>query len=232
MSANSDQWNYPALTKPASDGVYCYHIQRRLSVWLSIRLARHITPNAATGLDMIFGIAAAALVLLDHWIWGAVFVQLFGIFSCVDGEIARIQDRSSGIGDFLDTMTDRTAELLLLGAIAFSLCTRIEPLDALGASLALLGGVFLLTASSEKFRSAYRIGYPKRKLEKFFCLFCAGSDSRLLVLSLGLVLSDLTGNSLILLWILWTLAAASYLNFFVRIRLIHQHFGTEDPAEP
>jgi phosphatidylglycerophosphate synthase len=34
-------------------------------------------------------------------------------FSCVDGEIARIQGRSSRIGDFLDTLTDRVVERLL-----------------------------------------------------------------------------------------------------------------------
>lgn len=229
--ADSDQWNYPALTKPTSDGAYSYHIQRRLSVWFSVWLARHITANAATGLDLIFGIAAATLVLLDNWVWGAILLQVFGIFSCVDGEIARIQDRSSRIGDFLDTMTDRTIELLIIGAIAFSLSYRAEPSNVLAASLGLLGGVFLLTASSEKFRSSYQTGYPKRRLEKIFGLFCAGSDSRLLVLSLGLIISDLTGNSLILLWILWMLTAAIYLNFLVRIRLIYKHFKTENVTE-
>lgn len=231
MEANSDQWSYPALAKPTSDGAYCYHIQRRLSVWFSIWLARHITPIAATGLDLIFGIAAATLVLLDNWLWAAILIQVFGIFSCVDGEIARIQDQSSRIGDFLDTMTDRTIELLIIGAIAFSLSYKAEPLNVLAASLGLLGGVFLLTASSEKFRSAYQTGYPKRKLEKLFGLLCAGSDSRLLALSFGLIISDLTGNSLILLWILWILTAAIYLNFLVRIRLIYKHFRTEKVTE-
>jgi phosphatidylglycerophosphate synthase len=46
--------------------------------------------NAATGLDLILGVAAATLVLLDHWLLGVVMIQLFGIFSFVDGEIARI----------------------------------------------------------------------------------------------------------------------------------------------
>ena len=123
-------------------------------------------------------------------------------FSCVDGEIARIQGRSSRIGDFLDTLTDRVVELLLVGAIAFSLRDRMEDPAALTAGFALLGGVFLLTTSSEKFRSAWQMGYPKRRLEKLFSLFCAASDSRLLILSIGLVVSDLTGDGLFLLWLL------------------------------
>ena len=187
--------------------------------------------NAATGLDLIFGVAAAVLVLLDHWLWGVVMIQLFGIFSCVDGEIARIQGRSSRIGDFLDTLTDRVVELLLVGAIAFSLRDRMEDPAALTAGFALLGGVFLLTTSSEKFRSAWQMGYPKRRLEKLFGLFCSGSDSRLLILSIGLVVSDLTGDGLFLLWLLWALAAAAYVNFLVRIGLVYRHFRAGDPPE-
>ena len=118
---DADRWNYPTLAKPESDGAFAYHVQRRISVWFSVRLAHYIGPTAATGLDLIFGIAAAALVLLDYWLWGVVLVQVFGIFSCVDGEIARIQGRSSRIGDFLDTLTDRITELLLVGAIEWIL---------------------------------------------------------------------------------------------------------------
>ncbi|MCH7744022.1 MAG: CDP-alcohol phosphatidyltransferase family protein [Proteobacteria bacterium] len=231
ISNDSAQWLYPALTKPASDGTYCYQVQRRISVWFSIRLARHISSNAATGIDLIFGVSAAVLVLLDYWLWGAVMIQAFGIFSCVDGEIARIQDRASRIGDFLDTMTDRGTELLLLLAIAISLGTKVNAESAFVAAFALLGGVFLLTASSEKFRSTYQMGYPKRRLEKLFNLFCGGSDSRLLLLSIGLVVSDLSGDGLFLLWLLWILAALSYLNFFVRIGLVYRHFGANKPTE-
>jgi len=228
---DADRWQYPTLAKPESDGFYCYHIQRRISAWFSVRLAGRMEANAATGLDLIFGVAAATLVLLDHWLWGVVMIQLFGIFSCVDGEIARIQGRSSRIGDFLDTLTDRVVELLLVGAIAFSLRDRVDSASALAASFALLGGVFLLTTSSEKFRSAWQMGYPKRRFEKLFSLFCAGSDTRLLMLSIGLVVSDLTGEGSFLLWLLWALAAAVCVNFLVRIGLVYRHFGSGNPPE-
>jgi phosphatidylglycerophosphate synthase len=231
MPNDQGRWQYPTLAKPKSDGVFCYHVQRRMSVWFSVRLARHIGPNAATCLDLIFGLAAAILVLLDHWLWGAVLIQVFGIFSCVDGEIARIQGRSSKIGDFLDTLTDRVTEMLLVTAITFSLAKRLDPATALTAGFALLGGIFVLTTSSEKFRSAWQMGYPKRRLEKLFGLFCAGSDSRLLMLSIGLIVSELAGNGLFLLWIVWALAVAAWVNFFVRIGLVYRHFRAGDPAE-
>ncbi|MFP6858537.1 MAG: CDP-alcohol phosphatidyltransferase family protein [Roseibacillus sp.] len=228
---DASQWKYPTLTKPESDGAFCYHIQRRISAWLSIRLARHIGPNAATALDLVIGVAAAMLVLLDAWLVSVVLIQVFGIFSCVDGEIARIQDRSSRVGDFLDTLTDRLVELLVVGAIVFSLSNRVDPVNALSAGFALLGGVFILTICAEKFRSAWQMGYPKRRLERWFCPCSAGSEARLLMLSIGLVVSELTGDGSILLWLLWALAGAVFLNVFVRIGMICRHFKTGDPAD-
>lgn len=223
-----DQWSYPALAKKESDGLYCYHVQRRISVWFSVRLAGRMNANAATGLDLLFGVAAAVLVLLDHWIWGVVLLQVFGIFSCVDGEIARIQGKPSRIGDFMDTLTDRCTELLLVAAISVSLSVRVDPVSAYAAGLALLGGVFVLTTSSEKFRSAWQTGYPKRRLERLFGPFSAGSDSRLLVLSIGLILSEVTGSGQLLLWLMGALAAVAYVNFVVRIVLVYRHFKTKD----
>lgn len=231
MPNDAHRWKYPALTKPESDGAYCYHIQRRVSGWVSVRLARLMGPNAATGLDLVFGVAAAVLVMLDHWLLGVVLIQVFGVFSCVDGEIARIQGRSSKIGDFLDTLTDRVTELLLVGAIAVSLGARVDRASALTAGFALLGGVFVLTTSSEKFRSTYQMGYPKRRLEKLFGIFCAGSDTRLLVLSIGLVVSEVGGDGSFLFWLLWALAVAAYVSFLVRIGLVYRHFGAGDRGE-
>ena len=222
---------YPELAKPDSDGAYCYHVQRRISIPLSVRLTRYIGPNAATGLDLMFGVAAAGLVLLDYWLWGVLLIQVFGIFSCVDGEIARIQDRASKIGDFLDTLTDRVTELLVVGAIAISLGARVDRVSALAAGFALLGAVFVLTTSSEKFRSAWHMAYPKRRLERLFGPVSAGSDTRLLILSIGLIVSELTGNGSFLLWLLWALAAATYVNFLVRIWLVYRHFGADDDAK-
>ncbi len=231
MPSENERWQYPELAKPDADGAYCYHIQRRISAWISVRLARYISPNLATGLDLIFGVSAAILVLLDSWLWGAVLIQVFGVFSCVDGEIARIQRRSSKFGDFLDTLTDRVTELLLVGAIAFSLSKRVDPTSALVAGFAVLGGVFVLTISSEKFRSTWQMGYPKRRVERMFSLFTAGSEGRLLMLSIGLLVSELTGDGSFLLWLLRALAAMAYVNFLVRIGLVYRHFSAEDPTE-
>jgi FtsH-binding integral membrane protein len=51
------------------------------------------------------------------------------------------------------------------------------------------------------------------------------------MLSIGLVVSELTGDGSILLWLLWALAGAVFLNVFVRIGMVCRHFKTGDPAD-
>jgi H+/Cl- antiporter ClcA len=75
------------------------------------------------------------------------------------------------------------------------------------------------------------MAYPKRRLEGLLCFLCAGSDSRLLLLSFGLIVSELTGDGSYLLWLLWALAAATYINYLIRIVLVYRHFGVDDRPE-
>jgi len=61
--------------------------------------------------------------------------------------------------------------------------------------------------------------------------FCAGSEGRLLMLSIGLIVSELTSDGPFLLWLLWTLSVAAYINFLVRIGLVYRHFREGEPTE-
>ena len=113
---------YPKLAKSLSDGRYCYVVQRRISWYITAFCARKgITANTATGIDMILAVLASCCLAQGYYIVGAVFIQLFGVWSCVDGEISRLTKSSSPLGDFYDTMTDRTAEFLIVAGLFYSL---------------------------------------------------------------------------------------------------------------
>jgi len=113
---------YPKLAKKASDGTYCYLVQRRLSAYITgFCVRRGISANAATRIDFILALLAALFLYLGYSITAVVFIQLFGIWSCVDGEIARLTKSTSRLGDFYDTMVDRTAEFLIVGALMLSM---------------------------------------------------------------------------------------------------------------
>ncbi len=216
-----------SLGKPDSDGAFCHHVQRRVSIHFSRALARYLSPNAATGLDLLMGLAAAVLLWRDQWLAGAAMIQLFGVFSCVDGEVARLRGEASRLGDFLDTLTDRVTEASIVVALTVSLAVKLGPDRAWPAGIALLSGVMLLALSSEKFRSTYRMSYPKRRLESVFAVLSAGSDARLLVLTLAVVIAQIGEEAVWVLDAMWGLAILTYVNLVVRVIQIARHFRSD-----
>jgi phosphatidylglycerophosphate synthase len=221
--AAAADYRFPRLAKSESDGVFCYHVQRRLSCHIT-RLCNSVGmhPNLATGIDLLFAVAAAVTLYLHYFFVSVLFIQLFGLFSCVDGELARLSGRTSQLGDYYDTMVDRVAELLIVGSLFLGLreSRSIELVD--GLLFAYLGAVFLITNSSEKFRSTFKRNYPKRKVEGLFTWICAGSDVRLFYLSIGILVIAVTGSSTLLFWILLSLSVSLYLNFLFRLRKVRQ----------
>lgn len=221
---------YPKLAKKSSDGVYCYGVQRRLSSCITALWVRlGISANTATLVDFIFAIVAALFLYLGYPIAAVVFIQLFGIWSCVDGEVARLTKETSQLGDYYDTMVDRTGELLIVGALMV-LMERTSPASFWGTLFfAYMGSVFLITASSEKFRSVFRKNYPKIEQEPFFCWLCAGSDIRFLHLSLGIIAYALSGYTVIIQWLMVSLTVLLGLNLIFRLWRIVKLVQEERP---
>ncbi len=210
--------SYPNLAKKASDGMYCYIVQRRISPYISSFCVRKgITANAATGIDTLFAILAAWSLSQGYYLLGVVLIQIFGLWSCVDGEIARLTKSPSRLGDFYDTMTDRLAEVLIFAGVLYSM-----PSDAINNHwgtffFCYIGMVLLITASSEKFRSVYHKNYPKREYEGLFCWLCAGSDTRFLYLSVAIVVYAFTGYAMIIKWLVVAMSFLLGINFAFRM---------------
>lgn len=214
---------FPNLAKAESDGMFCYHIQRRISCIISSYChSIGISANTATFIDFCFAVGAALCFYLHYFFVGALFVQLFGLWSCVDGELARLSGKPSILGDFYDTMVDRSAELIIVASLflAFRALPPVAYWDLL--IFAYMGAVFLITNSSEKFRSAYHRNYPKKTVEPLFSWLCAGSDIRLLYLSIGAIWFAATGSAVVLSGLILIMTIALYINFIFRLWKILQ----------
>ena len=198
--------------------MYCYVVQRRISHYISLFCVRHgITANVATGIDFLFALLAAWSLSQGYYLTGVLLIQVFGLWSCVDGEIARLTKMPSQLGDFYDTMTDRSAEFLIFAGVFYSM-----PSDAnapLWGTLffCYIGMVFLITASSEKYRSVYHRNYPKSEHEGMFSWLCAGSDARFLYLSVAILIYAITGYAPIIEWLVIALSFLLGINFIFRM---------------
>jgi phosphatidylglycerophosphate synthase len=209
---------YPKLAKKASDGMYCYIVQRRISLYISLFCVRKgITSNAATGIDMLFAILAAWSLSQGHYVLGVILIQIFGLWSCVDGEVARLTKSPSKLGDFYDTMTDRSAEFLIVAGVFYSMLPSAISHSWGTLFFCYIGMVFLITASSEKFRSVYHKNYPKSELEGVFSWLCAGSDIRFLYLCVAILVYAFTGYAPVIEWLVMALSFLLGINFIFRL---------------
>ena len=99
----------------------------RLHRWLS-PLARRcpLSPNAITVLALVLNAAAAWLLYERRFLLALGFVAVGGLLDALDGIVARVQEKSSRYGDFLDHFCDRVSDLLIVVGWLLGNGVRVE----------------------------------------------------------------------------------------------------------
>jgi len=106
----------------------------------------NINPNVLTWISLIFAFIAGLffyfsspkLESINYYLFGAaLFVFLNGLFDAIDGKVAKLTNKASKRGDFLDHAIDRYADVFIVGGLALSSwCdTRIGLLAIVGMLL-------------------------------------------------------------------------------------------------
>ena len=96
------------------------------------RFAKHfkwVNPNTLTWISLIFAVVAGVFFYFSHpdqelqnfYLYGAaLFVFLNGFFDAIDGKVAKLTNKTSKRGDFLDHAIDRYADVFIVGGLALS----------------------------------------------------------------------------------------------------------------
>jgi len=99
-------------------------VGRRISIYFTrILLPLGVTPNQVTLLSISFGVVGSILLAFNRVglsLLGVLLLQLWFIFDCVDGELARIRDQSSINGLFLDLVGHCVVDPLTFICLAFA----------------------------------------------------------------------------------------------------------------
>ncbi len=101
---------------------------RKIADKFLLPIANHMlnmNPNIVSGIALSFALAAGIAFYVSYmayWllILAALFTFLNALFDALDGKIARLTEKSSAKGDFLDHVLDRYADIFILGGIALS----------------------------------------------------------------------------------------------------------------
>ncbi len=147
-----------------------------------------LEPNAITFAGLVAHVPIACLIGLEYTLLAGILLIIFGLFDTLDGELARLQKKSSLSGMFIDSSTDRIKEIFLycgITALLFSTGDKyllVAVTAALGASLATsylnAWGEAVLANSSDT---------HKHESNKTFRSGLLGFDIRMFLLIAGLL---------------------------------------------
>ncbi len=113
MTANELKRN-----RPTSFSDWARTWSAKLIVPVATALGRMgLTPDMLTLGGLAFVFVTAVVIALGHPFWGGVLFILSGIFDALDGTLARVANRKTRFGAFLDSTSDRYAD----GAILFGM---------------------------------------------------------------------------------------------------------------
>lgn len=130
-----------------------------------------MAPNTATLLGLL-GVTIGAIFLASgHITAGGLLILLAAPLDALDGTMARLRGEPSQFGAFVDSVTDRYAELVIYGGLAFYYSQRQ---DVLGVSLTYLAAAGSVLVSYIRAR-AQAVGYETKvgiftRVERFLVL--------------------------------------------------------------
>ncbi|MGB4759177.1 MAG: CDP-alcohol phosphatidyltransferase family protein [Candidatus Saccharimonadales bacterium] len=190
-------------------------VMRRIAKMLDTVTNHKITPNSVTWFGFAMHIPIAYLIATGSFVWAAVLLVIFGLFDTLDGELARLQNRVTNNGGFLDASTDRLKEVLLYAGAAYFLATTSEPryaalaVIACGASLC----VSYVKAKGEATVAGLDKKIPYATLNRMFSGGFFPFEVRMVVFIVGLLLNQLP-------WTLAVIGVCSIFTVFQRIIII------------
>lgn len=169
--------------------------------------ALKISPNSLTLAGLLFSIITGWVLAVEfshHLLIGGVLVLFSGWFDMLDGALARLTDGVSRFGGMLDSTVDRLSEAALFGGLIFYFANRSDTVEVVLIFAAVVGSILVSYTRAK----AEGVGF-KGEVGLF------ARPERLVLLTLGLFLSEVSLTSLVV--VLWILAIGANLTAVHRL---------------
>jgi CDP-diacylglycerol---glycerol-3-phosphate 3-phosphatidyltransferase len=180
-----------------------------------------LTPDALTLIGFGITVVGALLLAANQWLLGGIVVFLGGAFDMFDGTLARATNQVSKLGAFMDSVFDRWGEAIVYFGIV---CGAILAIPR-GGDVALIGPDLVAILAAAAMGAAFMVSYARAKSEGLGFTTGTGMaavgimprEVRLVVLSLGLVVTGITGSFLALVIALAVITIGAILTVIQRI---------------
>lgn len=103
----------------------------------------NITPNQITITGAALNVVAAVLVAREQLLIAGLVFVVASCFDMLDGALARLAQKITPFGSFLDSTLDRASEGAILVAVAYLFARQGHPVDVVFVMIALLGSLLV-----------------------------------------------------------------------------------------
>jgi len=133
------------------------------------RLGVH--PDTVTLLGLAGHIGGAMLAATGHMTWAGIVILLMAPLDFLDGALARLKGETSQFGAFLDSVTDRYSEFVILGGLLVYFLQQQDWLSCGAVFLAATGSVMVsyIRARAESLGFQAKVGLLSR-VERYIIL--------------------------------------------------------------
>lgn len=166
---------------------------RHIARWVHRVTGGKVTPNAITVFGLLMHIPIAIFIARGRLVLAGILLIIFGLFDVLDGELARLQKKSTVRGMLLGATTDRMKETMLYSGAAFYLASGTQPAVAVWAVIACGASltVSYVKAKGEAAVASSRSIVPHAALNRMFADGLLSFEMRMFVLALGLLTGQL-----------------------------------------
>ena len=102
-----------------------------------------LTPTAITLTGVGGNVIGAILIANGQMLWGGILVLLMGPMDALDGTMARLRGEASNWGAFVDAVSDRYSELIIMGGLLYYYAAAGNMLGVMLVFIAAAGSVLV-----------------------------------------------------------------------------------------
>jgi CDP-diacylglycerol--glycerol-3-phosphate 3-phosphatidyltransferase len=130
-----------------------------------------LTPNAMTLLGLAGTTLGAYFLARGNMLWGGLLVLVMVPIDALDGTMARLRGEAGDFGAFVDSVSDRYSELIILGGLLYYFLTINDHIGAMLSFAAAAGSVLVsyVKARAEGLGYTAKIGILTR-VERYLVL--------------------------------------------------------------
>ncbi len=150
-----------------------------------------LSPNAVTIIGFAAHMPIALLIAYHDNVLAAILLVIFGLFDTLDGDLARLQKRTSQRGALLDASTDRMKEVLLYSGAAYALVHSSHPDMAVWAVAACGASLCVSYVKAKGEAAVANTGMSQHDLNHIFHDGLLRFEVRMALLVLGLLIDQL-----------------------------------------